>query len=638
MAKSFCPFNGWRLRTSVRMGLFVCAAFLILPCPAASQRAQPANEETLAANPGGKVNVEVELPELRISKKDKPLDGQVRVGLYLPSSLRPDLQAYSVRLETSKWRELFHRDMSLFEDQNIHLSAARVKISPTSGAAATLVTVHLSNPLSARLAQILRSLFPSTTVHASLPIPRFPTPGKSSSENQPARVDSALCPAGIGTPTDSENLQIQVEMLPRLVEREKPILVARTLHPMGKNPSIHVLERLDVEIRLTISDATQNTIETIDVVGAAKVDGFTVLPATSQWEDIGQEALLQASDKLVEGIRNSQKLRTCLKRFEEPRSLPAGLVIAAKLDDSGSLLPNGRLDAGEEALLAVHIENKGPGPAYRVGIQASSDRPEITVSGEDSLGDIDPGEKKDVVLRVTGGLGLSTGLARLRVAAIEKRGYGSRPVEIELGTSQILLPKLEIVDVTLNDRDGRAVGDGDGQPGNGESIEAIVRVRNSGPGDGAGVAVMMASPKVAIEILDSRVILPRIPAGRVEEARLLFRLPFTLEAQELPLSFQAVDARGAKAGSTILDQMWKIHAKRPGIVLGFPTGLPALSRACRPSLPAPAAGSRPGAIEALSRPELFERVVPAPAKRGRIARRGCRHRREHRSGWGRPPG
>jgi hypothetical protein len=535
-----------RRNASVRIIFLVYIVFLIFPCLAEPQREQLiADSEILAAKFAGEASVEVELPKLKLGKKDKPLDEQVRVGLYLSSQLGRDPRVYSVDLDLPKWEELDRQ--KLVEIGTLHLSERRVRIATLAQAKATLLTVHLSKPLSARLAEIVRSLFPHTAI-------RFPlyAAGEAPLRAQPERPDSPACTNEEGTALSADDLRIQVEMIPHLVERGKPI---------------HVLEKLIVEVKLTISDAAQRAVEVIDVAGAADIDGFTFNPI-SPWEDEGQEALRQVSDKLVEALRQSQRLNNCLKKFAEPRSLPAGLVIAAKLDDTASLFPNGRLDAGEEARLSVHIENKGPGPAYRVGVQTSSDRPEITVAGESALGDLDPGAKKDVVLRVAGGLGLSTGLAKLRVEAVEKRGYGSRPVELEIGTNQILPPKLEIVDVTLNDRSGRAVGDGDGQPGNGESIEAVVRVHNAGPGDGAGVVVTMESPKVAaVEVLDSKVILPRIPAGRVEEARLLFRLPFTLEAQELPLLFQAADARGAQVGSATKDQKWKIRTKRPGIVL-----------------------------------------------------------------------
>jgi uncharacterized caspase-like protein len=521
----------------------IAFAWIVLaPQLASAQRRE--GEEIFLAKLRGEEVAAVTLPEMKAKERPKSLDKEVRVGLYLPTHLGPDPQVYSLMLGEDRFKSLLEQNK--VECCNLHLQESRVRIYPSADSFATHITVGLSEPLAKRVAEIVRSLFPQTTVR------RDPYAAGERPEDPPLAADSPPC-AREGNPAlGAEELRIYVEMTTRLFDRQQ---------------SVQVLEKLVVHVKLTISDTEGRIVHVFDVDGAAEVDGFTFAPV-GPWEDVGQEALLQASDRLVESFQSSQSLTNCLKKLAEPRSLPAGLVLTAKLDDAASLLPNGRLDAGEEANLAVHIENHGPGPAFRVAVQAGSDQPEIHASGDGAIGDLALGDKRDVVLRVTGGLGLSTGLAKLRVEAVEKRGYGSRPVEVELATSQVLPPKLEIVDITLNDRGGRAVGDGDGQPGNGESIEAVVRVRNAGPGDGAGVAVTMVSPKVGAEILDPSVVLPRIPAGRVEEARLLFRLPFALEAQDLPLSFQAVDGRGAQVGSAIKDQTWKIYTKRPGIVLG----------------------------------------------------------------------
>ena len=233
------------------------------------------------------------------------------------------------------------------------------------------------------------------------------------------------------------------------------------------------------------------------------------------------------------------------------------------------------------------------------------------VSGNGAVGDLAPGEKKEVALHVLGRLDLLSAVAKLRIETSEKRGYGARPVLFELPTSQLLAPKLEIVDVTLNDRTGRAKGDGDGQPANGETIEAIVRVRNAGPGEAMGVAVTMASPKVLAEILDSTVVLPRLAADRVEEARLLFRLPLTIQATELPLSFKAVEVRGPQVGSATRDQAWKIRTKRPGVELVY---------RLYDGNSAGSSGNRDGQVNNGERIE----VAVTPANRGDLPARGVR--------------
>jgi uncharacterized caspase-like protein len=521
----------------------------------------------------------------------KVLDREVKVVLHLPADRREDPRVYAL------WNLLDRKEPS---DENSALDSvccrlffkpARVQILPSSTATVIDLTVGLSEPLAKIVTEIVRGLFPQTTTRSDLY-------SQSPSESGDSSIgpDSPPCTERGSWRPGEDELRMQLEMAPRLVE---------------KQGAIPVVKRLEVDVKLTIADRVGRIVDVFEDVGTAEVDGITSFAITGPWEAAGEEALIRAADQLLRNLGKSEKLSNCLKNLAEPRSLPAGLVVTAQLDDAPSLLPNGRLDAGEEALFVVHVENRGPGPAFQVAVQAGSDRPEITVAGDRTVGDLAPGEKKDVVLRVTGGLGLPSGVAKLRVEAVEKRGYGSRPVEVELAASQMVAPQLEIVDITLNDRGGRATGDGDGQPGNGESIEAVVRVRNAGPGEGTGVAVTMASPKVRADVVESKVVLPRIAAGRVEEARFLFRLPMALEARELSLVFQAVDARGAQVGSASREQVWPIRTKRPGIMLGI---------ASYDGKSAGSSGNRDGEANNGERIEL----VVAPANRGELAARGVR--------------
>jgi len=240
----------------------------------------------------------------------------------------------------------------------------------------------------------------------------------------------------------------------------------------------------------------------------------------------------------------------------------------------------------------------------------TSGLPQVTVSGEGKIGYLAPGENTELAVLISGSLDLPSTVTKLRIEATERRGYSARPVLYELPTLQLTPPHLEIVDVSLNDRSGRAQGDGDGQPANGETLEAIVRVRNAGPGEAVGVAVLMSAPKTA-EILEGKTTLPRISADRVEEARLLIRLPLNFEASDLPLSFQAVEARGVQVAAAAKEQTWKLRTKRPRIELAYrlydgnSTG---------------STGNRDGLVNNGERIE----VAVTPANRGDLPARGAR--------------
>ncbi len=323
---------------------------------------------------------------------------------------------------------------------------------------------------------------------------------------------------------------------------------------------------------MTVTDPEGHSITRIEASGSGipksnRKFGWSI---KGSWSKLATEALNNAFNGLIRAIPANEALKLRLSELGQDRELPASLTTTARFSDDTALLANGRLDAGDEGALLVKVSNQGPGQAYDVTVQATSDQPQIQLTGKGTIGHLASGESKELALRVTGGLGLPSTLAKVRIETSEKRGYGARPVLLEVPTQQLVPPHLEIVDVTLNDQpSGRAHGDGDGQPANGETLEAIVRVRNAGPGDAVGVTVLMAAPKGTAEILEAKAVVPRIAADRVEEARLLFRLPLSVQASELPLSFQVTEARGKQVAASSKEQTWQLRQKRPGIELAY---------------------------------------------------------------------
>jgi hypothetical protein len=426
--------------------------------------------------------------------------------------------------------------------------------------------IALSTPSSERLSEIVQGLFPHTTIYRK------------------------------GDATGPEDLQLDAQVIPEFIESSSGI------------------EGLKVRVLMTVTDPKGHQIALIEASGRCipQGEGSFTWSLNHVWRDVAAEALNKAFDALIRAIPANEALKLRLSQLGEDRELPASIATTARFSDDTALLPNGRLDAGDEGVLLVKASNQGPGQAYDVAIEVTSDQPQIQLAGKGTIGHLDPGESKELALRVTGGLGLPSALAKLRIETSEKRGYGSRPVLFELPTAQLVPPHLEIVDVTLNDQpSGRAHGDGDGQPANGETLEAIVRVRNAGPGDAVGVAVLMAAPKGTAEILEAKAVVPRIAADRVEEARLLFRLPLNVQASELPLSFQVIEARGKQVAASSKEQTWSLRQKRPGIELAY---------RLYDGSSAGSLGNRDGLVNNGERVEM----AVTPANRGDLPARGVR--------------
>ena len=374
------------------------------------------------------------------------------------------------------------------------------------------------------------------------------------------------------------------------------------------------VEGIRARILMAVKDPKGHQIALIQASGRCipQGEGSFAWSLKRVWSDTAAEALNKAFDELIRAIPANEALKLRLSELGQDRELPASIATTARFSDDTALLPNGRLDAGDEGALLVKVSNQGPGQAYDVTVQATSDQPQIQLAGKGTIGHLAPGESKELALRVTGSLDLPSTLAKLRIETSEKRGYGARPVLLEVSTQPLVPPHLEIVDVTLNDQSsGRAHGDGDGQPANGETLEAIVRVRNAGPGDAVGVTVRMAAPKGTAEILEAKATVPRIAANRVEEARLLFRLPLTVQASELPLSFQVTEARGRQVAAFSKEQTWQLRQKRPGIELAY---------RLYDGSSAGSLGNRDGLVNNGERVE----VAVTPTNRGDLPARGVR--------------
>ena len=328
------------------------------------------------------------------------------------------------------------------------------------------------------------------------------------------------------------------------------------------------MDGLKAKIMLTINDSEGRQTSQIEAKSSDLPKARFSWTIKGTWEKVTSRALEEAFDDLIRSISANKALRQRLSELAQDRELPAGLSTNIRFRDDTGILPNGRLDAGEEGVIMVRVANKGPGPAYDVTVRTTPDRPQVLVSEREMIGHLSVGESKEIAVRVRGTLDLPSTIVKLRAETSEKRGYGARPILLEVPTGQVIAPHLEIVDVTLNDQpSGRTQGDGDGQPATGETLEAVVKVRNAGPGEAVGAMVSLSTAMA--EVLDGKAVLPRIAPNQVEEARLLLRLPLAMEADKLPLSFEVVEARGAQVAAARKEQEWTLRKKHPQIELSY---------------------------------------------------------------------
>lgn len=310
----------------------------------------------------------------------------------------------------------------------------------------------------------------------------------------------------------------------------------------------------------SVFDGEGRRIDLIRAVYAARrlAQGWS---AESTARTKAARALKHVLESILRDVQQSGPIRDHLASLDELRQKPANLTTTVAFDDLEGHFPDRRLDAGEEARIVISVANNGPGPAFGVALRVTTAVATIDLDRDFTIGELKPGEKKEVVVPVTAGLQLLDRSLRFSIETTEKRGYGAPTVLLEVEGASLQLPQIVIAHVSLNDRIGRAQGDGDGRPANGETIEVTIRVENRGMGDAIGVQVHLVDPPVSV--LELRGELPRIPAGGASNAIALLQIPPGYSADQLPLRVVAVDVRGPEVGQAEMSQSWPILHKQP---------------------------------------------------------------------------
>lgn len=335
----------------------------------------------------------------------------------------------------------------------------------------------------------------------------------------------------------------------------------------------HRFRGADVEGTITAKAPDGSTVSSVTASGSGDVAnaGYwaTHWSNESLGNSVGVPALQSMLDSLVSKLLADPSFRTYVREASARKARPSELRTVAVFDDSKGFFPNGRLDAGETARLLFKIHNVGAGPAFAVHLSITSGAKYVALPPDTEVGDLEPGAEKEISVPIIANIAVDTSVLRLPVETLEKRGYGGRPLILEIATERLQRPALEIADVSLSNRDGHSVGDGGGRPSNGETLEATVRIRNSGPGEAAGGVLTASSTLRGVDFPEATVSFPSIPPNELRLGRVLVHLPVTLEAVELPLTFDAVETRGFEVARATKTQTWPVQLKRPAVEVNF---------------------------------------------------------------------
>jgi uncharacterized caspase-like protein len=310
---------------------------------------------------------------------------------------------------------------------------------------------------------------------------------------------------------------------------------------------------------LTATGPDGSAIAAIEASGEGKVTKSIYWSAVTRARAVGTPAIEKMLHSLVTKLIADPKLGDFLGEHAAARARPSQLETTFRLDDAASILPNGRLDAGESAKLVFTIRNRGAGQAFGARLRLSAPQRELTFPAEANVGDVLPGAEASVTVPISASLAVQSEAVQLDIETSEKRGYGGRPVVARIATERLHPPTLEIADVAL----------GAGRPANGETVEVLVVVRNSGPGAAVGGALHVSADDPRILVVEPALGLPPIAVDDAAQAHVHIRVPVTYDAGSIALTLHAVEARGESVAEAKRSVVWQMDFRRPAVEVAY---------------------------------------------------------------------
>lgn len=200
---------------------------------------------------------------------------------------------------------------------------------------------------------------------------------------------------------------------------------------------------------------------------------------------------------------------------------------------------NNRIDSREVTYITFAITNKGRGAANGMELEMS----EINgVNGlgytqKRSLGNLAPGERKEIKIEVNGGTDLMTDQAEFKILIKERNGFDSRPVRISVSTQSFLQPQLEVVDFHFTTPNG-------GKMQLGSPVNLKMAVQNRGQGAAEGVKIQINVPTNVFTAGDATFAIGKLLPGESKIIDFEFFTNRRYEKSDVPIYAEITESYG----------------------------------------------------------------------------------------------
>jgi len=199
-----------------------------------------------------------------------------------------------------------------------------------------------------------------------------------------------------------------------------------------------------------------------------------------------------------------------------------------------------RLDAEETAELVVTVKNKGQGSAFGVEILCNlTGSRQIQHPKSAYIGEIPPNSSKTKRLKFKASENVSSGEVSVTLQFKESNNFEPNDQIISFETEALIPPKLEIVDIGVDDWSGNAKIE------SGETVAITVRVQNLGNGSADEVEVKINKESRNIYFFgesQERFNLGNLQPGKYKDVS--FEMVSNKKAKAMPISVTVTESRG----------------------------------------------------------------------------------------------
>jgi hypothetical protein len=248
---------------------------------------------------------------------------------------------------------------------------------------------------------------------------------------------------------------------------------------------------------------------------------------------------------------NFQNFANTIKLQQTKASL---IEIKPEFSDHNSIIPNNCIDAGENSQIDITLTNKGEGTAYNVILTANTNDNKVNLQNNIKIGDIHTGELKNAIIPLKANLSLQSGKASIDIQAKEERGYDSKKVKLTISKAALEKPNISITSYKINDsKTGLAKGNGNSIPENGETIELIPLINNTGSGNAVKVDLKITSINNELTIQKGTTTIPQILPSKKVTGNLVFSIPRNFKDNKINIDIQATDVRGVSTAKKAIE-------------------------------------------------------------------------------------